>query len=221
MASVAKNLEIIKASLPQNVKLVAVTKTKPPEVVMEAWKAGHRIFGENRVQELVSKMQDLPTDISWHLIGHLQSNKVKYIASFISMIHSVDSLKLLRVINREAAAVDRKIDCLLQIHIASEESKFGFNITEVEEMLADREFSLLKNVTICGVMGMATFTENSDIVRGEFIQLRKNFEYLREKYFASNERFTEISMGMSDDFKIAIEEGSTILRIGSKIFGER
>lgn len=221
MSSVVENIEKLRTGIPGNVRLVAVSKTKPPGIIMDVYNTGHRAFGENRVQELLSKKDNLPGDIEWHLIGHLQSNKVKFIAPFISMIQSVDSFKLLKIINREAGLAGRKIDCLLQIHIATEETKFGFDMTELEEMLSHPEFVLLKNITVCGVMGMATFTDDVDLIRSEFRQLRKNFEYLRNKYFSVSDRFKEISMGMSGDYRIAVEEGSTILRIGSRIFGER
>jgi len=221
MSTVADNIANLRAGIPGHIRIVAVSKTKPPELVMEAYAAGQRLFGENRVQELISKKENLPDDIEWHLIGHLQSNKVKYIVPFISMIHSVDSYKLLKIIDREAGAVKRNINCLLQIHIATEETKFGFSMAEVENMLSSPDFSLLKHITVCGVMGMATFTEDTGIVRSEFRQLRKNFEYLQKKFFAGSNVFSEVSMGMSGDYMIAAEEGSTILRIGSMIFGER
>jgi len=221
MSTVVDNIAKLRTGIPANIKLVAVSKTKPPGLIMEVYNNGQRLFGENRVQELLSKKDHLPDDIEWHLIGHLQSNKVKYITPFISMIQSVDSFKLLKIINREAEVAERNIKCLLQIHIATEETKFGFSMAEVEYMLSSPDFALLKNITVCGVMGMATFTEDTELIRCEFRLLRKNFEYLRKKYFGVNSSFSEISMGMSGDFTVALEEGSTILRIGSKIFGER
>jgi pyridoxal phosphate enzyme (YggS family) len=188
---------------------------------MVAYNAGQRIFGENRVQELVAKKDELPSDIEWHLIGHLQSNKVKYFVPFISMIQSVDSAKLLYIINAEAEKSGRIIDCLLQFHIAKEETKFGFNLEEVFQLIESEDFKRLRNVNVCGVMGMATFTDNMALVRKEFKFLGNCFSTLKEKYFREYEKFKEISMGMSGDYLTAIEEGSTMVRIGSLIFGER
>jgi pyridoxal phosphate enzyme (YggS family) len=221
MSDIASNIISLKQQIPPTVRLVAVSKTKPVSDILEAYSTGHKIFGENRVQELLSKKDQLPRDIEWHLIGHLQSNKVKYIVPFISMIQSVDTFKLLKVINGEAKEVNRIVDCLLQFHIAKEETKFGFSMDEVVGMTESPEFRLLDSVRICGVMGMATFTVNSDQVREEFRDLTGCFRTLKEKYFTENKYFTEISMGMSGDFRIAIEEGSTMVRIGSIIFGER
>jgi pyridoxal phosphate enzyme (YggS family) len=221
MPDITGNIRRLKLQIPPTVRLVAVSKTKPVSDILEAYSTGHKIFGENRVQELLSKKDQLPRDIEWHLIGHLQSNKVKYIVPFISMIQSVDTFKLLKVINGEAKEVNRIVDCLLQFHIAKEETKFGFSMDEVVGMIESPEFRLLDSVRICGVMGMATFTVNSDQVREEFRDLTGCFRTLKEKYFTENKYFTEISMGMSGDFRIAIEEGSTMVRIGSIIFGER
>ncbi len=221
MHDIAKNIRSIKQNLPPSVKLVAVSKTKSINEILEAYNTGHRCFGENRVRELLQKKELLPSDIEWHLIGHLQTNKVKYIVPFISMIESVDSYRLLRVIDAEAAKSGRMINCLLQIHIAEEETKFGFSMNEMREMLEDNDFKFLKNVTLCGVMGMATFTANKEKVRNEFRYLSKCFNDLKNDYFRDNKHFKEISMGMSGDFEIAIGEGSTIVRIGSLIFGER
>lgn len=221
MSSVVANIRKLRESLPDRVKVVAVSKTRPPAEIMEAWNEGVRLFGENRVQELLSKREELPSDIEWHLIGHLQTNKVKYIVPFISMIESVDSFKLLKSINREAENVGRTIACLLQIHIATEESKYGFSLVEIEEMLNNKEFDLLRNISICGVMGMATFTDDMSVVRKEFRELRTSYETLKGRYFTSDINFTEISMGMSGDYQIAVEEGSTIIRVGSILFGER
>ena len=207
--------------MPDHVKIVAVSKTRPPAMIMEAWNEGVRLFGENRVQELLAKREELPSDIEWHLIGHLQTNKVKFIVPFVSMIESVDSFKLLKAINREAETAGRTINCLLQIHIASEETKYGFSLPEIEEMLGSKEYSLLRSVSIRGVMGMATFTDNMSLVRQEFRQLRTCFETLKKKYFAADSNFSEVSMGMSGDYMIAVEEGSTIIRVGSLLFGER
>jgi pyridoxal phosphate enzyme (YggS family) len=221
MSDIASNIIFLKRQIPPSVKLVAVSKTKPVSDILEAYNTGHKFFGENRVQEMLSKKDRLPDDIEWHLIGHLQSNKVKYIVPFISMIHSVDTFKLLKVINGEARDVNRIVDCLLQFHIAKEETKFGFSMDEVVAMIESPEFRHLDFIRICGVMGMATFTVNYDQVREEFRDLAGCFRTLKEKYFAESRFFAEISMGMSGDFSIAIEEGSTMVRIGSIIFGER
>jgi hypothetical protein len=207
--------------VPPSVKIVAVSKTKPAGDILEAYKAGQKIFGENRVQELLAKKDQLPGDIEWHLVGHLQTNKVKYIASFISMIHSVDTLRLLRVIDAEGRAIKRKINCLLQVHIASEETKFGFTPEEAERALSPTDFQELGFVNVRGVMGMATFTGDEKKVREEFRFLAGFFRKLKTRYFAGNPDFTEISMGMSGDYRIAIEEGSTIIRIGNLVFGAR
>jgi len=221
MQSIAANIRSIKQQIPQSVKLVAVSKTKPVSDILEACNAGHKCFGENRVQELLQKKDLLPLDIEWHLIGHLQTNKARFIVPFISMIQSVDSFKLLKVIDSEALMVKRKIDCLLQIHIAEEETKFGFSMTELHEMILSEGFSKLNSVRLCGVMGMATFTDDNERIRKEFRYLHRCFEELKGKYFLDNGEFKEISMGMSGDFLIAVEEGSTMIRIGSLIFGER
>jgi pyridoxal phosphate enzyme (YggS family) len=221
MVNIALNISLLRRQIPYHVKIVAVSKTKPVSDIMVAYDAGQRIFGENRVQELVAKKDLLPSDIEWHLIGHLQSNKVKYIVPFISMIQSVDSAKLLYVINSESEKSGRIIDCLLQFHIAKEETKSGFNLEEVFQLLETEDFKRLRNVNVCGVMGMATFTDNTAIVRKEFNYLRNCFRTLKEKYFQEHEQFSEISMGMSEDYLTAIEEGTTIVRIGSLIFGER
>lgn len=219
--SITSNLNNIRALLPDYVKLIAVSKTHPVSVIMEAYRAGHKIFGENRVQELLAKYNEMPKDIEWHLIGHLQTNKVKYIAPFVSLIHSVDSLKLLSVINKEAQKCDRVIDCLLQVYIASEETKFGLSADELHELLQSPELDQLQNVRICGLMGMATFTDNLQQVRTEFRFLKNLFEEVKQKYFKDKPWFKELSMGMSSDYQIAVEEGSTMVRIGSNIFGHR
>ena len=190
-------------------------------MIQEAYDAGQRLFGENHVQEMTQKYALLPKDIEWHFIGHLQTNKVKYIAPFVSLIHSVDSLKLLKEINKQAEKAQRIIPCLLQIHIAKEETKFGFSFDECREMLQQGEWKNLKNVQLCGVMGMGTFTDNVDQVRSEFHSLKDFFDEIKENVFSDNPSFREISMGMTDDYPIAIEEGSTLIRIGTKIFGER
>jgi len=221
MSVVASNIISLKKELPESVKLVAVSKTKPVSDILEAYNAGQRIFGENRVQELLSKKDSLPPDIEWHLIGHLQSNKVKYIVPFIGMIHSVDSFKLLKVINDESGKINRITDCLLQFHIASEETKFGFDIDEVVSMINSPGFSHMNSVRICGVMGMATFTDNESLIRNEFRYLYSSFNELKRRFFPDSDSFRDISMGMSGDYRLAIEEGSTIIRLGSIIFGER
>jgi len=208
-------------SLPKHVKLVAVSKTKPISEILEAYNSGQLLFGENKALELKDKMNHLPDNINWHFIGHLQTNKIKYISQKVSLIHSVDSFKLLACINKEAIKAQRIIPCLLQFHIAKEETKYGFNLNEVKEMLDDEEFYKLNNIKISGVMGMATFTDDFTQVKNEFSLLYKIFNELKINYFPKDNNFSEISMGMSNDYKIAIEEGSTIVRIGSLIFGER
>ncbi|HAF28906.1 MAG TPA: YggS family pyridoxal phosphate-dependent enzyme [Bacteroidales bacterium] len=219
--SVSDNIKyFLTNEIPSNVKLIAVSKTKSVETILEAYQSGHRIFGENKVQELVDKYHALPKDIEWHMIGHVQSNKVKYIAPFVSLIHGVDSFKLLQVINKEGEKKKRKINCLLQFHIAKEETKFGLDLVEANEFLSSEEFENLKNVCICGVMGMATYTEDLDLIRSEFKELVYIFNQLKNTYLPNSD-FTEISMGMSGDYKIAIEEGATMVRIGSLLFGAR
>lgn len=219
--SVAENLNALRSAIPANVRLVAVSKTKPVKSIQEAYNAGQHIFGENRVQELTQKQPLLPDDIEWHLIGHLQKNKVKYIAPFISLIHSVDSLQLLETINKEAAKCGRVISCLLQFHIAKEETKFGLSFEEAVALIHSEKFREMKNVKICGVMGMATLTADESVVRKEFRELKGIFTTLKEQDFSTSKDFKELSMGMSGDYIIAIEEGSTLVRIGSAIFGER
>lgn len=219
--SIAENIDLIKANLPLNVSLVAVSKTKPAELLMEAYNHGQRAFGENKVQELVWKYEALPKDIEWHYIGHLQTNKVKYIAPFVHLIHGVDSFKLLKTIDSEAKKNGRTIPCLLQFHIAEEETKFGLSVQEGMEILSSDEYKLLENVRVSGVMGMATYTDDENQIRKEFACLKTYFEKLKSDYFSDSESFNTISMGMSGDYLIAIEEGSTMVRIGSTIFGER
>ena len=218
---IAGNIETIKKKLPKGVKLVAVSKTKPNADILEAYHAGHKIFGENKVQELVRKYEQLPKDIEWHFIGHLQTNKVKLIIPFVQLIHGVDSLKLLKVIDSEAKKQNRQVECLLQFYIAEEETKFGLTLSEAEEIFKSTDFKLLKNIHISGVMGMATYTENENQIRNEFKLLKTIFNTLKNEYFSDDKNFSQISMGMSDDYQIAIEEGSTMIRVGSKIFGER
>lgn len=218
--SVRENLGRLYREIPSDVKIVAVSKTMPVETIMEAYDAGHRIFGENKSQELTAKQPLLPADIRWHFIGHLQSNKVKYIAPFVEMIESVDSFKLLKEIDKEAAKNNRTVKFLLQFHIASEETKYGLDLDEAIDLLNNPEFPKLKNVIICGVMGMASFTDDMELVRKEFRVLRAIESRLKNDFFNDNPDFCEVSMGMTGDYGIAIEEGSTIVRIGTGIFGK-
>lgn len=219
--SIKDNLHSILTKLPPHVKLVAVSKTKTVAEILEVYNEGIRDFGENKVQELMQKVGELPQEIRWHLIGHLQTNKVKYVAPFVNCIHSVDSLKLLKEINKEALKNNRTVNCLLQVHIAREETKFGFSWPELVECIENEEFKNLKNISVIGVMGMATYTSDETLVRTEFSNLKEIFEKLRQNYFSENTGFKEISMGMSSDFELAIDCGSTIVRVGSSIFGER
>jgi len=219
--SIPLNLLAIKNELPQHVKLIAVSKTYPAENILEAYQTGHKIFGENKVQELVEKHMQLPKDIEWHLIGHLQSNKVKYIAPFVSLIHSVDSLKLLQEINKKAMKNNRVISCLLQIYIASEETKFGLSTEECLELIHSSAFKNLNNIKIVGLMGMASNTEDKNQIKKEFIILKKFFDQISSTINLPNIDCKVLSMGMSSDYKIAINEGSTMIRLGSIIFGNR
>jgi len=221
MIDIAGNILKLKSELPPTVTLVAVSKTRPAGEIMEAYNSGQRMFGENRVQELLAKRDLLPSDIEWHLIGHLQTNKAKYVVPFVNMIESVDSLKLLKTINSEAGKISRRIRCLLQIHIASEETKFGFTPEELISVLDKGETADLQYVKICGLMGMATFTSDTVKVRNEFRYLSDCFNMIKKRYFADDPLFRDISMGMSGDYALAIEEGSTMVRLGSIIFGER
>jgi pyridoxal phosphate enzyme (YggS family) len=215
--SIKENLLAIKKNIPDTVTLVAVSKTKPMSYIQEAYDEGQRVFGENRVQEMTEKWESLPKDIEWHMIGHLQRNKVKYMAEYVSLVHGVDSPRLLAEINKQAEKHNRVISCLLQVHIAEEDTKFGFNEEELLDLVANEEFKAFKNVKIVGLMGMATFTDNMDQVRREFASLKTLFTKLKINYAD----FTILSMGMSGDYNIAIEEGSTMVRIGSSIFGSR
>ena len=219
--SVQENIVKLREDLPSEVTLIAVSKTKPVEMILQAYNAGQRDFGENKVQEICDKYPLLPEDIRWHIIGHLQTNKVKYIAPFVQLIHSVDSLKLLKEIDKQAAKNDRVIDCLLQFHIAKEETKFGLDQDEARELLKSSEYHSLRNIRLVGVMGMATFTENEAEIREEFKFLKGLFEQLKKEFTELQNHFTVISMGMSGDYKLAIEEGSTMIRVGSSIFGGR
>lgn len=215
--SIIDNLKKIKSSLPNHVTLVAVSKTKPIEDIMEAYNAGQRIFGENKIQEMVEKHEHMPKDIEWHMIGHVQRNKVKYMAPFVSLIHGVESFKVLKEVNKQAVKHDRIINCLLQIKIAEEDSKFGMTATDAKTILTSSEFTSLKNVEIIGVMGMATFTDNQDQIKAEFNKLKQTFDDLKNNH----ESLRVISMGMSGDYQLAVSCGSNMVRIGSRIFGER
>lgn len=215
--SIATNLLQIKSTLPTHVTLVAVSKTKPVSDLMEAYEVGQRIFGENKIQEMAEKWEQMPKDIQWHMIGHVQTNKVKFMAPFVSLIHGVDSLKLLQEINKQGKKNNRIIDCLLQIHIAEEETKFGLNEEELTYLVSSNEIQELKNIRIVGLMGMATFTDNKEQVKKEFTHLKSIFDQTK----INNSQFTILSMGMSGDYQLAIECGSTMVRIGSSIFGGR
>lgn len=219
--SVAQNLAIIREHIPIDLKLVCVSKFHPDSEITEAYNVGERIFGESRVQELMEKQGRLPKDIHWHFIGHLQTNKVKYLVPFVDLIHGVDSLKLLNEINKQAEKINRVVNCLLQVHIATEETKFGFSAEEILGLFQSNELSTFSFIRVCGLMGMATFTVNHQQVRKEFQTLKSLYDTIKCDYAAENEYFREISMGMSDDYNIAIEEGSTMVRIGSLIFGQR
>ena len=219
--SIAQNLQCITAQLPQGVRLVAVSKFHPVDKVMEAYNAGQRIFGENRAQELAAKAPQMPTDIEWHFIGHLQKNKVRMIMPWASTIQSIDSIQLLQLVNKEAARIDHHVNVLLQLHVAKEQTKSGFSIDEVLKTAEEGAFNNLSNVTICGVMAMATFTDDMSQVASEFELVHNTFLTLRDKYFASNPAFKEISMGMSDDWPVAVKHGATLVRIGTDIFGAR
>ena len=221
MSTITENLNRYRASLPQGVELCAVSKFHPEASILEAYNMGQRVFGESRVQELVPKSQNLPKDIEWHFIGHLQTNKVKYIAPFISLIHSGDSIKLLKEINSCAKKEGRVIDVLLQLHVAQEETKSGFLPSELYDYMATEEWRELKNIQLRGVMGMATFTDDESLIESEFRQIRKAFDDIKQQYFPEDDKFSYCSMGMSDDYPLAIECGSNIVRVGTGIFGER
>lgn len=218
--SIAQNLQKIKAELPEQVTLVAVSKTKPTEDILEAYQAGQRIFGENKVQEMTDKWEQLPKDIQWHMIGHLQTNKVKYLIPYVQLIHGVDSLKLLQEINRQAARFNKKINCLLQVHIAQEDTKFGFDAAEIEDLLHSEEFKSFQNIEVRGFMGMASFTDNETQIKAEFNSLKKIFDQYKNLTLP-HFKPEILSMGMSGDYALAIEFGSNMVRIGSSIFGSR
>jgi pyridoxal phosphate enzyme (YggS family) len=215
--SIASNIQSIQNGLPPHVTLVAVSKTKPVAQIMAAYNAGQRIFGENKIQEMAAKYDEMPKDIRWHMIGHVQTNKVKYMAPFVSLVHGVDSLKLLGEIDKQAKKHNRVIDCLLQMHIAEEDTKFGMDENELIELLQSADYKSLKNIAVKGLMGMATFTENEAQIRKEFTHLKEIYERMK----IENPKFDTLSMGMSGDYKIAVECGSTMVRIGSSIFGGR
>ncbi len=214
---ISENIKKYRSELPDHVKLVAISKTKPKEDLMQAYRAGQRIFGENKIQEMTEKWEQLPEDIEWHMVGHVQRNKVKYMAPYVSLIHAVDSLKLLKEINKRAKQNERTIKCLLQIKIAEEDSKFGISAEEAKEILKSEAYEKMEHVKVIGLMGMATFTDDEDQVRSEFKYLKSVFDQLRGKF----PELTELSMGMSGDYQIAVECGSTMVRIGSSIFGAR
>ena len=221
MATIAENINSLKKQVPENVQLIAVSKTKAPALLLEAYASGQRLFGENYVQELTEKHAVLPADIEWHFIGHLQSNKVKYIAPFVHWIHGVDSLRLLREISKQATKHNRVIHCMLQVHIASEESKFGFSADEIRQECSLFDASEFPHIALCGLMGMASFTTDVDVIRSEFKHLKTLFDELQQGPFQHVRTFTALSMGMSSDWPIAVEEGSTMIRVGSAIFGTR
>lgn len=219
--TISERLKAVKETIPEGIKLVAVSKTMPNSDIMEAYNQGHRCFGENKAQELERRLAELPNDIDWHFIGHMQTNKVKTIAPHVAMIEAVDSLRVLKEINKQAARSERVITCLLQFHIAEEDTKFGLDREEVKDLLSSEAYKKMQNVHIVGVMGMATFTENMDQVRREFRVLKAIFDWLKQDYFSDQPDFKEVSMGMSGDYLLAIEEGATIVRVGGLIFGER
>ncbi len=224
MSEIVRKIEEIRTQLPESVQLVAVSKTHPAEFIVDAYSCGQRVFGENKVQEMDEKHEALKTscpDIKWHLIGHLQTNKVKYITSYVDMIHSVDSLKLLSEIDKHAKKDGRVVKCLFEMYIASEETKFGLDRTELVEILESAEFKQMQNVQICGLMGMASNTDDVAKIRAEMHSLKETFDFVKQNYFAGDSNFCEVSMGMSSDWKIAIQEGATMVRIGSTIFGKR
>jgi pyridoxal phosphate enzyme (YggS family) len=219
--SIKDNLLNIKSALPPHVTLVAVSKTKPVADLMEAYDAGQRIFGENKIQEMADKWQHMPKDIEWHMIGHVQTNKVKYMVPFVSLVHGVDSLKLLTEINRQGKRYRKVINCLIQLHIAEEETKFGMDEEELDTLLNSEEFKQMENVKVVGLMGMATFTEDTEQIKKEFMHLKSVFDRLSAQPPTLNFKPETLSMGMSGDYQIAIECGSTMVRIGSSIFGDR
>lgn len=221
MSTIQAKIKEVLAELPAGVRLVAVSKFHPVKALEEAYAAGQRIFGESHVQEMTQKYEALPKDIEWHFIGHLQTNKVKYMAPYVSLIHAIDSYRLLAEVNKQAAKVGRVIPCLLQIHVAQEETKFGFTFDECRQLLADGEWRKLEHVQLAGIMGMASNVDDAQQIQQEFCSLNEFFKEIKQTYFATDDRFCELSMGMSHDYPLAVEAGSTLVRVGSKIFGER
>lgn len=221
MSSITENLKQVWNELPKDVRLVAISKFHPNEAILEAYEAGQRIFGESKVQEMTRKHEQLPKDIAWHFIGHLQTNKVKYIAPYVSLIHSIDSIHLLTEVNKQAAKARRVIDCLLQIHIAQEETKFGFTPDECRMLLSDGQWKAMSSIRLCGLMGMATNTDNMEQVQQEFNDLHALFKEIQTTWMSDAPWFKELSMGMTHDYPQAIRAGSTLVRIGTRIFGER
>ena len=218
---IGERIKEIRNELPEGVRLVAVSKFHPNEAIEEAYRAGQRIFGESKVQEITAKYESLPKDIEWHFIGHLQTNKVKYIVPYVALIHGIDSYKLLAEVDKQAAKAGRRVNCLLQLHIAREETKFGFSFDECRQMLAEGQWRQLQHIRLCGLMGMATNTDNVEQIKEEFRSLSNFFREVKSTWFADDDAFCELSMGMSHDYHEAIAEGSTLVRVGSKIFGER
>ena len=219
--NIADNLQQVLNELPEGVRLVAVSKFHPNEAIEEAYRSGQRVFGESKVQEMTAKYESLPKDIEWHFIGHLQTNKIKYIVPYVALIHGIDSYKLLVEVNKQAEKAGKVVNCLLQLHIAEEETKFGFSFEECRDMLAEGEWKTLSNIQLCGLMGMATNTDDNEQIEKEFCSLSSFFKEVKDSWFADTEAFRELSMGMSHDYHQAIAAGSTLIRVGSKIFGDR
>lgn len=219
--NIADNLQQVLSELPEGVRLVAVSKFHPNEAIEEAYRSGQRVFGESKVQEMTAKYESLPKDIEWHFIGHLQTNKIKYIVPYVALIHGIDSYKLLVEVNKQAEKAGKVVNCLLQLHIAEEETKFGFSFDECRDMLAKGEWKTLSNIQLCGLMGMATNTDDNEQIEKEFCSLSSFFKEMKDSWFADTEAFRELSMGMSHDYHQAIAAGSTLIRVGSKIFGDR
>ena len=219
--NIAENLQQVLSELPDGVRLVAVSKFHPNEAIEEAYRSGQRVFGESKVQEMTAKYESPPKDIEWHFIGHLQTNKIKYIVPYVALIHGIDSYKLLVEVNKQAEKAGKVVNCLLQLHIAEEETKFGFSFDECRDMLAESEWKTLSNIQLCGLMGMATNTDDNEQIEKEFCSLSSFFKEVKDSWFADTEAFRELSMGMSHDYHQAIAAGSTLIRVGSKIFGDR
>ena len=219
--NIAENLQQVLSELPDGVRLVAISKFHPNEAIEEAYRSGQRVFGESKVQEMTAKYESLPKDIEWHFIGHLQTNKIKYIVPYVALIHGIDSYKLLVEVNKQAEKAGKVVNCLLQLHIAEEETKFGFSFDECRDMLAEGEWKTLSNIQLCGLMGMATNTDDNEQIKKEFCSLSSFFKEVKDSWFADTEAFRELSMGMSHDYHQAIAAGSTLIRVGSKIFGDR